>query len=94
MSEAQQNFVPGQLSLSHRGDMPDVYLSDNAYGKQVPIQVREYRLGGYQVPKKWLSYRESKVLERRLTVWEVGCFEEVAHRVGEKQAAITDQPLQ
>ena len=31
----------------------------------VPSNVWGYKLGGYQVLKKWLSYRESKVLENR-----------------------------
>ena len=41
----------------------------------------EYRLGGCQVLKRWLSYRESKVLGRALEVGEVSWFSEVARRV-------------
>ena len=37
----------------------DVYLNDRAYRRNVPVAVWTYRLGGYQVLKKWLSYRES-----------------------------------
>jgi type ISP restriction-modification system protein len=33
----------------------------------VPAQVWDYRIGGYQVLKKWLSYREENVLGRSLT---------------------------
>ena len=40
----------------------DVHLNDNARWSNVPAAVWNYRLGGYQVLKKWLSYRESKVL--------------------------------
>ena len=40
----------------------DVYLNDRAYWRNVPDAVWKYQLGGYQVLKKWLSYRESKVL--------------------------------
>ena len=36
----------------------DVYLNDRAYWRNVPINVWNYKLGGYQVLKKWLSYRE------------------------------------
>jgi len=39
-------------------------------------------LGGYQVLKEWLSYRERKVLGRVLTMEEVGYFSEVARRIG------------
>ena len=42
----------------------DVYLNGEAYWRNVPAAVWDYRLGGYQVLKKWLSYREHKVLGR------------------------------
>ena len=48
----------------------------------MPAAVWNYRLGGYQVLKKWLSYRERKVLGRALKVEEVGYFSEVARRIG------------
>lgn len=44
-----------------RGQMVDVYLNENAQGRDIPTEVWEYRLGGYQVLKKWLCYRERKV---------------------------------
>ena len=36
----------------------DVYLNDRAFWRNVPAAVWTYKLGGYQVLKKWLSYRE------------------------------------
>ena len=60
----------------------DIHLNDNAYWRNVPANVWNYRLGGYQVLKKWLSYRERKVLGRELKVDEVGCFSEVGRRIG------------
>ena len=60
----------------------DVFLNDQAYWRNVPTNVWNYRLGGYQVLKKWLSYREQKVLGRALRVEEVGYFSEVARRIG------------
>ena len=36
----------------------DVYLNGNAYWRNIPAAVWTYKLGGYQVLKKWLSYRE------------------------------------
>ena len=36
----------------------DIYLNGNAYWHNVPAAVWRYKLGGYQVLKKWLSYRE------------------------------------
>ena len=78
---ANQAVMPGQGKIERRGDMVDVYLNDGAYWKDIPINVWEYRLGGYQVLKKWLSYRESKVLGRGLTVSEVAWWSEVARRI-------------
>ncbi len=56
-------------------------MSDQAYWRDVPIEVWEYRLGCYQVLKKWLSYRESKVLGRALSLSVVSRFSEVAWRI-------------
>jgi hypothetical protein len=33
----------------------------------VPARVWDYYIGGYQVIKKWLSYRERALLKRNLT---------------------------
>ena len=44
----------------------DVYLNGRAYWRNVPAAVWSYKLGGYQVLKKWLSYRERGVLGRAL----------------------------
>ena len=41
----------------------DIYLNDRAYWRNVPAAVWRYKLGGYQVLKKWLSYRERNILE-------------------------------
>jgi len=43
-------------------DTCDVYLNNVAYWQNVPRRVWEYTLGGYQVLKKWLSYREAVLL--------------------------------
>ena len=59
----------------------DVYLNDRAYWRNVPINVWNYKLGGYQALKKWLSYRESKVLGRGLTIEDVQHFTDVARRI-------------
>ena len=60
----------------------DVYLNERAYWRNVPAGVWNYHLGGYQVLKKWLSYREQRVLGRPLTVEEVQAFAETARRHG------------
>ena len=59
----------------------DVYLNDNACWSNVPVAVWNYKLGGYQVLKKWLSYREHKVLRRSLLPEEVQHFTDTARRI-------------
>ena len=59
----------------------DIYLNENAYWKNVPRPVWEYTLGGYQVLKKWLSYREQTLLGRPLTVDEVTYFRDTIRRI-------------
>ncbi len=60
----------------------DIYLNDVAYWRNVPAAVWTYKLGGYQVLKKWLSYREQKVLGRTLKLDEVQHFTNTARRIG------------
>ncbi len=52
------------------GGARDVYLNDGACWAGVPERVWTYRIGGYQVIKKWLSYREHELLGRPLTTEE------------------------
>jgi hypothetical protein len=59
----------------------DVYLNDVAYWSNIPIRVWEYTIGGYQVIKKWLSYREEKLLGRALSKEEVRYVQEMARRI-------------
>ena len=59
----------------------DIYLNDRAYWRNVPTPVWHYKLGGYQVLKKWLSYREHKVLARPMTPEEVQHFTNTARRI-------------
>ena len=59
----------------------DVYLNERAYWCNIPVVVWNYQLGGYQVLKKWLSYRESKVLGRSLLLEEVQHFTDTARRI-------------
>jgi len=59
----------------------DVYLNDVAYWKNIPVRVREYTIGGYQVIQKWLSYRERELLGRSLTPDEARYLQEMARRI-------------
>ena len=59
----------------------DVHLNDKARWSNVPAAVWNYKLGGYQVLKKWLSYREHKVLGRNMHLEEVEHFMHTARRI-------------
>ena len=59
----------------------DVYLNDSAYWKNIPANVWEYTIGGYQVIKKWLSYREQELLGRALRVEEAREVMNMARRL-------------
>ena len=59
----------------------DIYLNVRAYWRNVPSNVWNYKLGGYQVLKKWLSYRGRRVLGRRLLPDEVQHFAETSRRI-------------
>ena len=59
----------------------DIYLNDVAYWKNVPDRVWKYTIGGYQVIKKWLSYREKELLGRSLKQEEVMEVTNMARRI-------------
>ena len=59
----------------------DVHLNDGAYWRNVPAAVWDYKLGGYQVLKKWLSYRERAILRRPLNPDEIAHFTTTARRI-------------
>jgi fido (protein-threonine AMPylation protein) len=59
----------------------DVYLNDRACWFQIPEPVWEYTLGGYQVLKKWLSYREQSLLGRPLGLDEIKEFTAATRRI-------------
>ena len=59
----------------------DIHLNSNAFWRNVPATVWIYKLGGYQVLKKWLSYRERAILGRPLSDKEVQYFTDTARRI-------------
>ncbi|CAN5737390.1 hypothetical protein BH23GEM7_BH23GEM7_39330 [soil metagenome] len=59
----------------------DVYLNERAYWRCVPARVWAYTLGGYQVIKKWLSYREKPLLGRALKPEEAREVRDIARRI-------------
>ena len=67
----------------------DVHLNDRAFWRGIPGNVWRYRLGGYRILKKWLSYRERSILGRDLMPEEVQNFTDAARRIS-ALAALTE----
>ena len=60
----------------------DIHLNGEAFWRNIPADVWDYRLGGYQVLKKWLFYREQALLGRNLLPEEVQYFADTVRRIG------------
>ena len=59
----------------------DIYLNDVACWRNIPGKVWNFTIGGYQVIKKWLSYREADLLGRPLTAEEARELTNMARRI-------------
>jgi Type ISP C-terminal specificity domain/N-6 DNA Methylase len=59
----------------------DVFLNAEAYWCNIPEAVWSFTIGGYQVLKKFLSYRERALLGRPLATAEVRYVRDVARRL-------------
>lgn len=73
--------MPGRGRAVEHDGLVDVYLNTTTYWRDIPLAVWEYTLGGYQVLKKWLSYRETAVLGRPLKADEAREFMHNARRI-------------
>jgi len=90
---AKGTVTSREMTASERDGLPDgalailgvetcdVWLNDRAYWRNIPLPVWEYTLGGYQVIKKLLSYREKKLLGRSLSVEEARYVTDMARRI-------------
>ena len=67
--------------LAPLGRPIDAYLNDQTFWTGVPEAVWDYRIGGYQVIKKWLSYRSLDLLGRPLSVEESRHVTNMARRL-------------
>lgn len=73
---------PGTVTDGTRGEgFVDIHLNATTRWKDVPVAVWNYTLGGYQVLKKWLSYREHALLGRPLTSDEAQEFTHNVRRI-------------
>jgi len=73
---APDETVPALGEVTH-----DIYLNNSTCWSNVPEKVWNYTIGGYQVVKKWLSYREFALLGRPLTPDEAREVTQMARRI-------------
>jgi hypothetical protein len=74
--------IPQDEGLKRLGNtVVDVYLNDLCAWANVPERVWELYIGGYQVMKKWLSYREYSFLKRPLALAEAEEVQAMARRL-------------
>jgi hypothetical protein len=59
----------------------DVYLNDEVCWRGVPQAAWDFKVGGFQVLRKWLSYRDKSVIGRDLTIAEVRQFSSICLRL-------------
>ena len=78
---AEEQAALGDSPLTLGNATFDIHLNYRAYWRNVPSAVWRYKLGGYQVLKKWLSYREHGVLGRAMKAEEVQHFTDTARRI-------------
>ncbi len=81
-SGAAELGLSPERAVEHLGKKTfDVFLNGVAYWRNVPARVWGYTIGGYQVMKKWLSYRERDLLGRPLSLDEAHYVTEMARRL-------------
>ena len=78
---AARSMAPAEVRRLLGETTCDVFLNETAYWRNLPRNVWEYTIGGYQVIKKWLSYREQKILGRALKAEEVREVMNMARRI-------------
>jgi hypothetical protein len=74
-------LTPEEVTALWGSQTLDIYLNNETFWSNVPEAVWEYAIGGYQVLKKWLSYRERQVLGRDITKDEAREFTHIVRRV-------------
>lgn len=83
----QGKATPNEIDPDHA---LDIWINDAVYWRNVPRPVWEMTIGGYPVVKKWLSYRDRRVLGRALKMDEVVYVTQMVRRLA-AVLALTDE---
>ena len=69
------------MNHNDSSDSTTSWIGSNAFSRNIPATVWNYKLGGYQALKQWLSYRERGIDGRPLTPEEVQHFTNTRRRI-------------
>ena len=69
------------LGLGAGASTYDIRLNERVCWHNIPPRVWDYTIGGYQVIKKWLSYRERALLGRGLNPDEARAVTQIVRRI-------------
>lgn len=81
---------PGRVTTSVESELEghrlgtnalDIWVNERVFWHAIPNAVWEFTVGGYQVIKKWLSYREASILGRDLTLNEARHVTNMVRRI-------------
>ncbi|WP_182908705.1 type ISP restriction/modification enzyme [Microbispora sp. H13382] len=76
----RQGFTDEEIDLLG-AEVVDVHLNDNVYWRGIPQAVWDYKIGGFPVLRKWLSYRDKTTLGRGLSTAEARQFTDICIRL-------------
>jgi hypothetical protein len=80
--EEKEHLTSSELALLGE-NVIDIHLNDVTHWEAIPEATWNFKIGGFQVLRKWLSYRDSDVLGRALTSAEAREFGSIARRLTE-----------
>lgn len=73
--------VDAAAAVERLGLACDIHMNEEAVWSGVPERAWDYKIGGYTVLRKWLSYRDYRVLGRPLRSREASHVSDVAKRL-------------
>lgn len=78
----KEHLSPTQLAALGN-QVLDIYLNDTTSWRAVPEAAWNFKIGGFHVLRKWLSYREETILKRPLNWVEARQFQSIVRRLSE-----------
>ena len=82
----ERDWNPAEAACKKQADLlgkstRNVWMNEASFWRNVPDVVWNTHIGGYQVLKKWLSYRDGSIIGRPLSEDEVTRVQGIARRL-------------